>query len=117
MKIFFSKATRGFYNSGEPFTVLPPDAQALPAQDYAELIDGQAAGRLIDWSGLRPALIDMPTPTAEQVQADRRAAYRLESDPLKVEAEYDGQVNGTEPDYSAWLAKVAEIKQRYPLPE
>ncbi|MEZ1491297.1 hypothetical protein QVM02_11975, partial [Pseudomonas aeruginosa] len=23
---------------------------------------------------------------------------------------------GTEPDYSAWIAKVEEIKARYPLP-
>ncbi|MEZ1494164.1 hypothetical protein QVM02_26630, partial [Pseudomonas aeruginosa] len=24
---------------------------------------------------------------------------------------------GTEPDYSAWIAKVEEIKARYPLPK
>ncbi|HFH4654098.1 TPA: hypothetical protein ACGJXN_006562, partial [Pseudomonas aeruginosa] len=24
---------------------------------------------------------------------------------------------GTEPDYSAWIAKVEEIKARYPLPD
>ncbi|XFB08401.1 hypothetical protein AAGT13_20620 [Azotobacter salinestris] len=62
-----------------------------------------------------------PEPTVEQkrhaVLAQRSRAYRLESDPLKLEAEYDAVIAGTEPDYSAWLAKVAEIKVRYPLPD
>ena len=109
MMFFFSKSMRGFYNSG--------DAQGLSDQEYAELIAGQASGRLIDWSGSRPALMDMPAPTVEQVQADRRAIYRVESDPLKIEADYDAQAAGTAPDYTAWMAKVAEIKGRYPLPE
>ncbi|HEJ1886681.1 TPA: hypothetical protein SLV55_002402, partial [Pseudomonas aeruginosa] len=39
-----------------------------------------------------------------------------ESDPLKTEAEFDAIKAGTEPDYSAWVAKVEEIKARYPLP-
>ncbi|WP_039807753.1 hypothetical protein [Azotobacter chroococcum] len=59
-------------------------------------------------------------PTAEQkrhaVLAQRSRAYRLESDPLRLEAEYDAVIAGTDPDYTAWLAKVAEIKVRYPLP-
>lgn len=55
--------------------------------------------------------------TEEKVQSMRRAAYSMESDHMKVEAEYDAILAGTEPDYAAWLAKVAEIKERYPLPE
>ena len=74
----------------------------------------------IDWSKLV---------TPEQQAEDRRRAeydaavaarvnaYRLESDPLKTEAEFDAIKAGTEPDYSAWIAKVEEIKARYPLPE
>jgi hypothetical protein len=46
----------------------------------------------------------------------RLAAYRAESDPLKLEAEYDAMVAGVEPDYAAWLEAVAQIKARYPLP-
>ncbi|HFT4732156.1 TPA: hypothetical protein ACHT13_003932, partial [Pseudomonas aeruginosa] len=49
--------------------------------------------------------------------AARANAYRLESDPLKTEAEFDAIKAGVEPDYSAWIAKVEEIKARYPLPE
>ena len=73
----------------------------------------------IDWSQLR-------TPeqqAAERLQAEydaaavaRANAYRLESDPLKTEAEFDAIKAGTEPDYSAWVAKVEEIKARFPLP-
>lgn len=66
--------------------------------------------------------------TAEQLQqererealeaalASRRAAYLSESDPLRLEADYDALSQGLEPDYAEWLASVAAIKQRFPLP-
>lgn len=63
---------------------------------------------------LNPSLVP---PTLEQIQELRRRAYVAESDPLKNEADYDALVNGTTPDYTAWMAAVAEIKARYPLPE
>ena len=52
----------------------------------------------------------------DAVMASRRAAYLAESDPLRLEADYDALSRGLEPDYSAWLASVAAIKARYPLP-
>lgn len=51
------------------------------------------------------------------IASNRLAAYRAESDPLKAEAEYDAMLNGTEPDYTLWMAKVEEIKLRFPFPE
>lgn len=54
--------------------------------------------------------------TEDSIKAKRLSAYTKESDPLKNEAEYDAIVNGVQPDYTLWLAKVAEIKARYPLP-
>ncbi len=48
--------------------------------------------------------------------ASRRAAYLSESDPLRLEADYDALSQGLEPDYTAWLASVASIKARFPLP-
>jgi hypothetical protein len=66
--------------------------------------------------------------TAEQQQEDRknaeleaalnarRTAYLTESDPLRLEADYDALSQGLEPDYTTWLASVAAIKARYPLP-
>lgn len=55
-------------------------------------------------------------PTLEQIRELRRAAYVAESDPIKNEADYDALVNGTAPDYTAWMAAVEAIKARYPLP-
>ncbi len=74
----------------------------------------------IDWSQLVT-----PEQQAEECRraeydaatAARANAYRSESDPLKTEAEFDAIKAGVEPDYSAWIAKVEEIKARYPLPE
>lgn len=54
--------------------------------------------------------------TLEAVLASRRAAYLAESDPLRLEADYDALSQGLEPNYTAWLASVAAIKARYPLP-
>lgn len=48
--------------------------------------------------------------------SQRRAAYVAESDALRLEADYDALSQGHEPDYTAWLASVAAIKARYPLP-
>lgn len=57
-----------------------------------------------------------PQRAYEEAIAQRVARYTSESDPLKNEAEYDAQVSGTAPDYTSWLAKVAEIKADIPLP-
>lgn len=43
----------------------------------------------------------------------RQAAYTKESDPLYMEAQFDG----TPESLQEWRDKVAEIKSRYPLPE
>lgn len=43
----------------------------------------------------------------------RQAAYKAESDPLFMEAQYDG----TPESLQKWQDKVAEIKARYPLPD
>lgn len=53
----------------------------------------------------------------ETALSSRRAAYLSESDPLRLEADYDSLSQGLKPDYSAWLASVAAIKARFPLPE
>lgn len=62
-----------------------------------------------------------PPPTKEELYQSnldsQLSAYKTESDPLKLEAEYDALINNTEPDYSVWIAKVQEIKARYPLSE
>ncbi len=49
---------------------------------------------------------------AAQNVVKRQQAYRLESDALFIEWQYDQ----TEAKETAWRDKVAEIKARYPLP-
>ncbi|MGU1523804.1 hypothetical protein ACSEOK_02230 [Pseudomonas aeruginosa] len=74
----------------------------------------------IDWSKLvtpEQQAEDRRQAEYDAAVAARADAYRLESDPLKTEAEFDAIKAGTEPDYSAWVAKVEEIKARYPLHE
>lgn len=43
----------------------------------------------------------------------RQHAYQMESDPLFMEWQYDK----SEEKENIWRSKVAEIKERYPLPE
>ncbi|MDP5622982.1 hypothetical protein P3800_26510 [Pseudomonas aeruginosa] len=74
---------------------------------------------MIDWSKVKTA--EQQAQERWQAEYDaataaRANAYRLESDPLKTEAEFDAIKAGVEPDYSAWIAKVEEIKARFPLP-
>ncbi|WP_221621060.1 hypothetical protein, partial [Cronobacter sakazakii] len=75
--------------------------------------------KVIDWTKLNKA---KDVSDAEHVRmrdsvvSQRLAAYRAESDQLKVEADYDAAVSGSKPDYTAWVAKVKEIKERFPMP-
>ena len=53
----------------------------------------------------------------QEVLNNRSSAYKTESDPLKIEAEFDALKNNTDPDYTQWINKVNEIKARFPFPE
>ena len=118
--MFASKTTRGFYDAAVHGENMPADVVEITNEEHSALLEGQSQGKLIDFDEAGYPFLDEPPPpapdTLEQVQAKRQAAYVAESDPLKNEAEYNAIISGTEPDYSAWLAKVAEIKERFPLP-
>ncbi|MDT4869650.1 hypothetical protein FQZ97_1046910 [compost metagenome] len=116
---YFDPHTLGLLDDGTH--EIPPHATALTDEQYEQIKQGLAAGKQLQASNDgAPLLADprQPTPAerAEMVRLARLAAYRLESDPLKIEAEYEAIKAGTEPDYSAWLAKVDEIKAQHPLP-
>lgn len=99
----------------------------------AEIIDGKVANvievdpsNVPDWCADWPEVTDAgigwlyqggkfiqppaPQPTREQQESARRVAYTLEADPLFFLVQR-GEANETE-----WLAKIAEIKTRYPYP-
>lgn len=115
--MLWSRETGGFYSPDIHGGNIPFDAVEITDDLYFALLEGQSAGRQIaPGNDGFPVLVDPPPLTLAQIQAQRQAAYARESDPLKNEAEYDALVGGAPPDYAAWLAKVAEIKERYPLP-
>lgn len=118
--MFYSKSTGGFYSREIHGDNMPADVVEITAEEHSALLDGQSNGKVIDWDDYGYPFLAYPPPpapdTIEQVQAKRQAAYVAESDPLKNEAEYDAIITGAEPDYTDWLAKVAEIKARLPLP-
>jgi hypothetical protein len=63
--------------------------------------------------GLPYSIVDNvppPPPTAEEQEALRKAAYIAESDPLFFKYQRD------EATKEEWLAKIEEIKARYPDP-
>ena len=120
--MFYSKSTNGFYTKEIHGDNIPSDAVEITVEEHQNLIAGQSSGKIIssDNDG-KPVLVDPPLPTKEELYQSnldsRLSAYKTESDPLKLEAEYDALINNTEPDYSAWITKVQEIKARYPLSE
>jgi hypothetical protein len=52
-----------------------------------------------------------PPPTREDQEASRRAAYAAEADPIAMQMLRD------EATKEEWLAKIEEIKARFPYPE
>ena len=82
------------------------DGANIPADpantDYAAYLQWLSAGNT-------PSPADPPPPL--DIAALRRAAYAAEADPLFFKAQR-GEATQAE-----WLAKIAEIKSRYPWPE
>jgi len=89
------------------------EAYAPPDGQHLVLIDGITAS--IGWlyqdgAFIAPEDPALPSPTTEDQQAARRAAYIAESDPLFFKAQRG------EATHEEWQAKIQEIRDRYPLP-
>ena len=113
--IYYSASTGGFYDSAIHGDALPEDVIEITAGEHAALLKGNAAGKVIvaDEDG-KPVLQDPPAPTHEQLlataEAQRAAAYREEADPHIFKYQR-GEATREE-----WLAKIDEIKARFPDP-
>lgn len=112
---YFSPSTNGFYDTEIHGDDIPEDAVEITREEHAALLEGQSAGQMIaaDEDG-KPVLQDPPAPTHEQLlataEAQRAAAYREEADPLFFKYQR-GEATKEE-----WIAKVDEIKARFPDP-
>ncbi|MDD2977910.1 hypothetical protein [Aquabacterium sp.] len=87
--MFYSKTTRGFYDSGI-HTLIPDDAVEINHDTHAALLAGQAEGKLIvpGPNGM-PVLEDHPAPTPEQMIATIAAAVQSHMDLVAKVAGYD----------------------------
>lgn len=102
--------------------------QKITKEEHARLFAGQSEGKIIKFKDdATPYLTDPEPQKTEKEKYDagliskeeynafidrqREAAYRQEADPLGM------QVMRGELDKSEWLAKINEIKRRYPKDE
>ena len=46
----------------------------------------------------------------DSIRQQRASRYKTESDPIKIEAEYDAMVAKSDPDYKKWIEAVQKIK-------
>ena len=102
--------------------------QEITEEEHARLFAGQSEGKIIKFKeDATPYLVESEPQKTEKekynagliskeeynafIDRQREAAYRQETDPLGM------QVMRGELDRAEWLAKIAEIKQRYPKVE
>jgi hypothetical protein len=107
----YSFITKGFYEDSHPN--LPQDCVNISDEYWNHLITEQAAGAwIIHNQDVLPTLV-YPNISAEQQLKEEQEllkvlAYRNEADPLFFKSQR-GEATREE-----WLAKVAEIKAKYP---
>lgn len=71
--MFASKSTRGFYDV-TIHASMPEDVVEISAENHAELLAGQSAGKVIAWGDDGyPVLVDPPPLTPEEAAAIERA--------------------------------------------
>jgi hypothetical protein len=74
MKTYFSPSTSGFYADAIHGGNIPADGVEITAERHAELLDGQASGKVIRASDDgQPLLLDPALPSAPQLAAVARA--------------------------------------------
>lgn len=84
------------------FTASPEDSEEMGRGLYARAVAGEY-GEIVSYTAPEPV-----APSAEAIEAMRRVAYQTEADPLFFKWQR-GEATEAE-----WLAKIAEIKARYP---
>lgn len=77
MKIYSSRVSPGFYVDG--ISNIPDDAQEISVELWRELLEGQAEGKIIDFTNVPPAMVEyVKTPEDEAAEAEsKKRSYDL----------------------------------------
>ena len=97
MSKFASKLTRGFFVTEVHGDNMPTDAVEISDEFHAELIEGQSQGKIIDWSGDVPVLVDVAPPSNEELATMARS----KRDVLLTSCDWT-QVSDAPVDQAAW---------------
>lgn len=124
--MFYSARARGFYSREIHGESMPPDAVEITAEQHAQLLAGQSAGKLIDADAFGlPVLRDPPPPpplSRAEIERRRLNAYAdpvAGSDRYFAEAQRESLLGNTEAAEAAkalGMARFAEIQADNPWP-
>lgn len=67
MTLYYADSVKGFFDS-EINDVLPDDALVITEKVYATLLNGQTDGKVLGLKKGKPALVDAPAQSAEELQ-------------------------------------------------
>jgi hypothetical protein len=104
---------KGFYHTAFGYwqTNSLPSAEVLATYPAGTVEVPLKPGENFDWVDDEWVSAPVVVPTKEEQEANRKAAYTAEADPLFFMSQRG------EATVEEWQAKVAEIKARYPYPE
>lgn len=106
MKIYYSTMGAGFYVEG--VSVIPDDVTEISEADWQALLNGQAAGKIIDFSVIPPVLRDyVKTHAVETEEAEAKKQTLMDEAGNKIKPLEDAVDLGIATDdetasYTAW---------------
>jgi len=106
MKIYSSRLYPGFYV--DDISNIPDDAQEISVELWRELLEGQAEGKIIDFTSVPPSLVIYArTPEDEAAEAEsKKAELRLIADtaiaPLEDAVELGIATDGEQVRLNEW---------------
>ena len=104
---------KGFFHPDRGYwqTLNEPSVEILESYPNGTVEVEIKPGPNFEWDGSTWVAINPPKPSRDSQEAARKRAYEAEADPLFFMAQR-GEATDAE-----WLAKVAEIKTRFPYPQ
>lgn len=122
MTMYYSKNEQGFYPSEllAVYSFLPEDLEEISLDDHRALLEGQSTGKVIDWSGDKPALADPQPPSVEtlasqaRLQRDNLLALHVDTlSPIRWVSLTDKQKE----DWSKYRQDLLDVPQQKAFPK